>query len=72
MNNINLTKKQKQIANILITTGESDKYIANELGIAVPTVKMHLEHMRTKVCVLTGKPIKNRVQLVLELLKRTY
>lgn len=66
---IKLTKQQQKIANILITTGESDKYIASELGISVQTVKLHFSNMRTKMSVATGKPIKNRVQLVLELMR---
>lgn len=57
MNTVRLTSRQRQILNILVTSGPSNKIIAKQLNISESTVKMHIASLFKKYAV------KNRTQL---------
>lgn len=59
---IDLSERQKQVCELL-AKGFSDKEIAKELGLALPTVKSHIQSVKYVF------RAKNRVSLVLEYLK---
>lgn len=54
---IKLTNRQKQIFNIVMNRGCSNKHIAKLMGISESTVKLHLSHIFKKF------GVKNRTQL---------
>lgn len=54
---IQLTNRQEQIYNLVVSTGSSNKTIAKSLGIAESTVKLHLSNVFKKY------GVKNRTQL---------
>lgn len=51
-----LTKRERQVLDLLVSLGASNKVLANELGISSHTAKMHLK----SICVKLG--LGNRVQ----------
>lgn len=59
---IKLSERQKQVCELL-ARGFSDKEIAKELDLALPTVKLHIQSVKYVF------RAKNRVSLVLEYLK---
>lgn len=69
---IKLTKKQAAIAEILCHTGESDAQIAYEVGISVPTVKMHMIRIRDRIHKQVGVLPMNRTQIVIYLIQEGF
>lgn len=65
---IKLTKQQQKIADLLCEYGYGDKQIAYELGLSVPTVKLHLGSIRNSIERQTSRQCSNRVQIVLAIL----
>lgn len=67
-----LTKAQYNVCKPLVETGKGDKELSSELGLAIPTIKMHLGDARFSIERQTGKKIENRTQLVLILLREGF
>lgn len=67
-----LSKAQYNVCKPLVETGNGDVLLASELGLAVPTIKMHLGDARIAIERQTGKKIDNRTQLVLMLLREGF
>lgn len=69
---IKVTKRQKDILDLLCLTGETDKYIANKLGIQITSVKAYLRWIRNELAYRTKTKANNRLQLVLAMQKEGY
>lgn len=67
-----LSKAQYNVCKPLVETGNSDKELARELGLSIPTIKMHIGDARIATERQTGKKIDNRTQLVLALLREGF
>jgi len=60
---ISLTKREKDIIDLLTATGASNKVLARRLGISESTVKLHITHLLSKFC------CSNRSQLIISVTK---
>lgn len=67
-----LTKAQYNVCKPLVETGNSDALLAEELGLSIPTIKMHLGDARISIERQIGRKIDNRTQLVLILLREGF
>lgn len=67
-----LSKAQYSVCKPLVATGNGDKELARELGLSIPTIKMHLGYARVAIERQTGIRVSNRTQLVLALLREGY